>query len=114
MPPTRLLQSCAPFLARTRVFAADSTTLHALLLDEPTSHLDVESIHWLREFLVRYDGSLIVISHDRHFLNSVCTHIADIDYQTIDNDQRTTIREFLCATLEPDDRLSGVHIMSAA
>jgi ATPase subunit of ABC transporter with duplicated ATPase domains len=55
----------------------------ALLLDEPTNHLDLDSIHWLREFLVRYDGTLIVISHDRHFLNDVCTHTADIDYQTI-------------------------------
>jgi ATPase subunit of ABC transporter with duplicated ATPase domains len=54
-----------------------------LLLDEPTNHLDLDSIHWLREFLVRYDGVLIVISHDRHFLNAVCTHTADIDYQTI-------------------------------
>jgi ATPase subunit of ABC transporter with duplicated ATPase domains len=55
----------------------------ALLLDEPTNHLDLDSIRWLREFLVRYDGTLIVISHDRHFLNSVCTHTADIDYETI-------------------------------
>jgi ATPase subunit of ABC transporter with duplicated ATPase domains len=54
-----------------------------LLLDEPTNHLDLDSIHWLQDFLVRYTGTLIVISHDRHFLNGVCTHIADIDYQTI-------------------------------
>ena len=55
----------------------------ALLLDEPTNHLDLDSIHWLREFLVRFEGTLIVISHDRHFLNDVCTHTADIDYETI-------------------------------
>ncbi|WP_263411162.1 ABC-F family ATP-binding cassette domain-containing protein [Terriglobus tenax] len=55
----------------------------ALLLDEPTNYLDLESIHWLQDFLVRFDGTLITISHDRHFLNAVCTHIADIDYQTI-------------------------------
>src|SRR5207237_6553271 len=56
---------------------------HALLLDEPTNHLDLDSIHWLQQFLSRYEGTLIVISHDRHFLNGICTHIADIDYQTI-------------------------------
>ena len=55
----------------------------ALLLDEPTNYLDLESIHWLQDFLNRYQGTLIVISHDRHFLNSVTTHTADIDYQTI-------------------------------
>src|SRR5579885_2935865 len=55
----------------------------ALLLDEPTNHLDLDSIHWLQDFLNAYDGVLIVISHDRHFLNSVCTHIADIDYEAI-------------------------------
>jgi ATPase subunit of ABC transporter with duplicated ATPase domains len=54
-----------------------------LLLDEPTNHLDLESIHWLQDFLNRYQGTLIVISHDRHFLNSVTTHTADIDYETI-------------------------------
>lgn len=55
----------------------------ALLLDEPTNHLDMESIGWLETFLHNYKGVLIVISHDRHFLNSVATHIADIDYETI-------------------------------
>ncbi len=55
----------------------------ALLLDEPTNYLDLDSIHWLQDFLSSYDGTMIAISHDRHFLNSVTTHTADIDYQTI-------------------------------
>ena len=70
---------------KVRVLLAQALFGHpqALLLDEPTNHLDLDSIHWLIDFLVRYDGTLIVISHDRHFLNAVCTHTADIDYQTI-------------------------------
>jgi len=55
----------------------------ALLLDEPTNHLDLDSVHWLQDYLREYEGVLIAISHDRHFLNSVCTHTADIDYETI-------------------------------
>src|SRR3954470_12627256 len=70
---------------KVRVLLAQALFGHpqALLLDEPTNHLDLDSIHWLQDFLIRYEGALIVISHDRHFLNSVCTHIADIDYETI-------------------------------
>jgi len=70
---------------KVRVLLAQALFGHpqALLLDEPTNHLDLDSIHWLQEFLNDYEGVLIVISHDRHFLNSVCTHIADIDYETI-------------------------------
>ncbi|MBI2389069.1 MAG: ATP-binding cassette domain-containing protein [Deltaproteobacteria bacterium] len=55
----------------------------ALLLDEPTNNLDLDSIRWLERFLCSYEGVLITISHDRHFLNEICTHIADIDYNTI-------------------------------
>src|SRR5512142_2208613 len=54
-----------------------------LLLDEPTNNLDIDSIRWLEKFLRAYEGVLITISHDRHFLNAICTHIADIDYETI-------------------------------
>ena len=54
-----------------------------LLLDEPTNHLDLESIHWLEDFLSTFNNTVIVVSHDRHFLNTVCTHIADIDFGKI-------------------------------
>jgi ATPase subunit of ABC transporter with duplicated ATPase domains len=70
---------------KVRVLLAQALFGHpqALLLDEPTNHLDLDSIHWLQRFLNEYEGVVIVISHDRHFLNRVCTHIADIDYETI-------------------------------
>ena len=54
-----------------------------LLLDEPTNNLDIHSIHWLERALNEYDATMVIISHDRHFLNQVCTHIADLDYQQL-------------------------------
>ncbi|MDE6195459.1 MAG: ATP-binding cassette domain-containing protein, partial [Erysipelotrichaceae bacterium] len=56
---------------------------NTLLLDEPTNHLDIKAIAWLEEFLINYENTIIVVSHDRHFLNKVCTHIADVDYGKI-------------------------------
>ncbi len=54
-----------------------------ILLDEPTNNLDIDSINWLEDFLLDFEGLVIVVSHDRHFLNTVCTHIVDIDYKKI-------------------------------
>lgn len=54
-----------------------------ILLDEPTNHLDIDAVKWLEEFLMEYFGTVLVVSHDRHFLNNVCTHIVDIDYTKI-------------------------------
>src|SRR5690625_1719097 len=51
-----------------------------LLLDEPTNGLDIHAIHWLEDFLLHFENTVIVVSHDRHFLNKVCTHIADVDF----------------------------------
>jgi len=55
-----------------------------LLLDEPTNHLDLKAIQWLEEFLINFENTVIVVSHDRHFLNNVCTHIADLDFGKIE------------------------------
>jgi ATPase subunit of ABC transporter with duplicated ATPase domains len=70
---------------KLRVLLAQVLFAHpdVLLLDEPTNHLDLESIEWLVELLKRYEGTVIVISHDRYFLNQVCTHIADLDYHEL-------------------------------
>jgi ATPase subunit of ABC transporter with duplicated ATPase domains len=54
-----------------------------LILDEPTNHLDVKAIKWLEDFLINYNGTIIVVSHDRHFLNKVCTHMCDVDFGKI-------------------------------
>jgi ATPase subunit of ABC transporter with duplicated ATPase domains len=70
---------------KVRVLLAQALFSNAtvLLLDEPTNNLDLESVHWLQRYLLAYTGCLLVISHDRHFLNEVCTHTADIDYESI-------------------------------
>lgn len=54
-----------------------------LILDEPTNHLDIKSINWLEEFLIDFEGTVLIVSHDRHFLNNVCTHMVDVDYGKI-------------------------------
>ena len=54
-----------------------------LIMDEPTNNLDFETITWLQNFLINYENTVIVVSHDRYFLDSVCTHISDIDYGKI-------------------------------
>lgn len=54
-----------------------------VLLDEPTNHLDIKAINWLEDFLMEYPGTVLVVSHDRHFLNTVCTNIVDVDYGKI-------------------------------
>lgn len=65
-------------LAQTLIGSPD-----VLLLDEPTNHLDIAAIHWLENFLLNFTNTVIVVSHDRHFLNKVCTHIADLDFKKI-------------------------------
>ena len=76
--PLRTLQDSE----KVKVLLAQALFGHPdiLLLDEPTNHLDVDAIHWLEDFLMDFAGTVIVVSHDRHFLNNVCTHIVDIDY----------------------------------
>ncbi|MDF1562832.1 MAG: ATP-binding cassette domain-containing protein [Deltaproteobacteria bacterium] len=79
----KLAEIPASYKVRTLLAKALFGKPDALLLDEPTNNLDLESIRWLEKFLEDYEGVLITISHDRHFINAVCTHIADIDYETI-------------------------------
>ena len=74
-----------PVKLRVKVLLAQSLfgNPDILLLDEPTNSLDLEAIRWLEEFLINFDNTVIIVSHDRYFLNKVCTHIADIDYGKI-------------------------------
>jgi ATPase subunit of ABC transporter with duplicated ATPase domains len=81
---TRLMKEVAGgFKLRVLLAQALFGKPDALLLDEPTNNLDLDTIRWLERFLCGYEGVLVTISHDRHFLNEICTHIADIDYETI-------------------------------
>lgn len=70
---------------KVRVLLAQALFGHPdiLLLDEPTNHLDLASIKWLENFLIDFESTIIVVSHDRHFLNQICTHMADLDYEKI-------------------------------
>src|ERR1043165_4455283 len=81
---TGLMREVAPGL-KLRVLLAQAlfSKPDVLLLDEPTNNLDIHSIRWLERVLNDYDATMIIISHDRHFLNEVCTHIADLDYQQL-------------------------------
>jgi len=81
----RALMSTVPPGWKLRVLLAQAlfSDPHILLLDEPTNNLDIHTIHWLEELLNKRSSTMIIISHDRHFLNQVCTHIADIDYGTL-------------------------------
>ena len=74
-----------PVKSRVKVLLAQALfgNPDILLLDEPTNSLDIEAIRWLEEFLINFNNTVIIVSHDRHFLNNVCTHIADIDYGKI-------------------------------
>ncbi len=79
------IMSSVPDAAKVKILLAQALfgQPEILLLDEPTNHLDIKSIQWLEEFLMDYPGTVLVVSHDRHFLNNVCTHICDIDYNSI-------------------------------
>ena len=80
-----MLMKEIPVKLRVKVLLAQALfgNPDVLLLDEPTNSLDIEAIEWLEEFLINFPNTVIVVSHDRHFLNKVCTHIADIDYGKI-------------------------------
>ena len=79
------LMSTLPDREKVKILLARALFGHPdiILLDEPTNHLDIDSIRWLEDFLMDYTGTVIVVSHDRHFLNNVCTHIVDVDYTQI-------------------------------
>ena len=83
-----------------------------LLLDEPTNHLDLPAIEWLEEFLINFDNTVIVVSHDRYFLNKVCTHTADIDYGKIQlDDMRPSSRKYPYIDFRPNREIGNEVLM---
>ena len=79
-----------------------------LLLDEPTNNLDIHSIGWLEQALNDYDATMIIISHDRHFLNQVCTHIADLDRQTL-TIYPGNYDDFMLASMQARERVEAAN-----
>jgi ATPase subunit of ABC transporter with duplicated ATPase domains len=84
-----------------------------LLLDEPTNNLDIHTIHWLEDVLTARSSTMIIISHDRHFLNSVCTHIADIDYQSL-SVYPGNYDDFMIASTQARERVSSQNAKKKA
>ena len=84
-----------------------------LLLDEPTNNLDIHTIHWLEDVLTARNSTMIIISHDRHFLNSVCTHIADIDYQSL-SVYPGNYDDFMIASTQARERVSSQNAKKKA
>jgi len=84
-----------------------------LLLDEPTNNLDIHSIHWLERALNAYDATMIIISHDRYFLNQVCTHIADLDYQQV-KIYPGNYDDFMLASVQARQRVESANAKAKA
>jgi ATPase subunit of ABC transporter with duplicated ATPase domains len=95
---------------KLRVLLAQAlfATPDVLLLDEPTNNLDIHSIGWLERTLNDYDATMIIISHDRHFLNQVCTHIADLDYQQL-NIYPGNYDDFMLASVQARERVEAAN-----
>jgi ATPase subunit of ABC transporter with duplicated ATPase domains len=104
-----LMREVAPGL-KLRVLLAQAlfSRPDVLLLDEPTNNLDIHSIRWLERVLNSYDATMIIISHDRHFLNQVCTHIADLDYQQL-KIYPGTYDDFMLASMQARQRVEAAN-----
>ena len=105
----QLMREVAPGL-KLRVLLAQAlfSRPDVLLLDEPTNNLDIDSIRWLENVLNEYDATMIIISHDRHFLNQVCTHIADLDYRQL-KIYPGNYDDFMLASMQARERVEAAN-----